>query len=64
MADRDHDSTPASAADLADEDARLEEIVKGGPLGAFAVAGLATFIVVAIFVAFYFCFYLPRGMIQ
>jgi len=28
------------------------------------VAGFATFIVVAIFFAFYFFVYLPRGMIQ
>jgi len=64
MPDHGHDATAAAAADPAVEDARLEEIVAGGPLGAFAVAGVATFIVVAIFVAFYFVFYLPRGMIQ
>jgi len=33
-------------------------------VGTFAVAGLATAIVVAIFVAFYFWVYLPRGMVQ
>jgi uncharacterized RDD family membrane protein YckC len=64
MPDHGHDATAAAAVDPAVEDARLEEIVAGGPLGAFAVAGVATFIVVAIFVAFYFMFYLPRGMIQ
>jgi hypothetical protein len=61
MSDRDVDSTTASATDLAHDDAQVEEIIKRGPLGAFAVAGLATFIVVAIFFAFYFFFYLPRG---
>ena len=35
-----------------------------GPAGTFAVAGLATAIVVAIFFAFYFLVYLPRGAVQ
>jgi hypothetical protein len=64
MSDHDRGSTSANVADPAAEDARIDEIVESGPSGAFAVAGLATFIVVAIFVAFYFFFYLPRGMIQ
>jgi len=64
MSDHDRSSTTASVADSAGEDARIDEIVKSGPSGAFAVAGVATFIVVALFVAFYFFFYLPRGMIQ
>jgi len=50
-------------ADDPDEKA-LEEIVNRGPVGTFAVAGLATAIVVAIFVAFYLWVYLPRGMVQ
>ena len=45
-------------------DKQVEEIVKRGPTGAFAVAGVATFIVVAIFVLFYFAVYVPRGMVQ
>ncbi len=50
-------------ADDPDEKA-LEEIVNRGPVGTFAVAGVATAIVVAIFVAFYFLVYLPRGVVQ
>ena len=46
------------------EDAAVEEIVKQGPSGTFAVAGLATLIVVAIFFAFYFFVFLPRGAVQ
>ena len=46
------------------EDAAVEEIVKQGPAGAFAVAGVATVIVVAIFFLFYFLVYLPRGAVQ
>ena len=44
--------------------AAVEEIVRQGPGGAFAVAGVATAIVVAIFFLFYFFVYLPRGAVQ
>jgi hypothetical protein len=46
------------------DDAAVEEIVSRGPAGTFAVAGLATAIVVAIFFAFYFLVFLPRGAVQ
>ena len=46
------------------EDAAVDEIVSRGPAGTFAVAGLATAIVFAIFFAFYFFVFLPRGMVQ
>lgn len=46
------------------DDARVDEIVGRGPSGAFAVAGIATAIVVAIYFAFYFFVYLPRGAVQ
>lgn len=42
----------------------VEEIVARGPAGAFAIAGIATAIVVAIYLAFYFFVYLPRGAVQ
>jgi len=42
----------------------VDEIVARGPAGAFAVAGIATAIVVLLYVAFYFLFYLPRGAMQ
>ena len=45
-----------------DED--IERIVSAGPRGAFAVAGIATAIVVAIYFAFYVFIYLPRGAVQ
>jgi hypothetical protein len=50
--------------DTGAEDAAVEEIVSRGPAGTFAVAGLATAIVVAIFFAFYFLVFLPRGAVQ
>jgi hypothetical protein len=51
-------------ADLAEEDRRVDEIVRRGPSGAFAVAGIATAIVVAIYFLFYFFAYLPRGAVS
>jgi hypothetical protein len=47
-----------------DEDRRVDEIVSRGPSGTFAVAGIATLIVVAIYFGFYFFIYLPRGAVQ
>jgi hypothetical protein len=55
------------ARDSGQTDARereVDEIVSRGPSGAFAVAGIATAIVVAIYFAFYFFVYLPRGVVQ
>lgn len=46
------------------EDERVDRIVARGPAGAFAVAGVATAIVVAIYFLFYFLAYLPRGAMQ
>ena len=52
----------AEQSDRADEEARrLDEIVRQGPVGAWALAGVATFIVVAIYLIFYVLAYLPRG---
>ena len=45
-------------------DREVDEIVGRGASGAFAVAGIATLIVVAIYFAFYFFIYLPRGAVQ
>lgn len=45
-------------------DARVDEIVSRGPSGAFAVAGIATAIVIALYFAFYFFVYLPRGVVS
>ena len=47
-----------------DEDKKVDEIVRRGPGGTFAVAGVATAIVVAIYFAFYVFIYLPRGAVQ
>ena len=51
---------PAPDAD----DDEVDAIVGRGPSGAFAVAGIATAIVVALYFGFYFFVYLPRGAMQ
>ena len=43
---------------------QVDEIVRSGPAGAIAVAGIATAIVVALWFAFYFLVFLPRGVIH
>ena len=50
--------------DTSSEDERVERIVREGPRGAIAVAGVATAIVVGLWFAFYFCVFLPRGIIN
>ncbi len=42
----------------------ISEIVRSGPKGAVALAGTATAIVIALWFAFYFFVFLPRGVIQ
>jgi hypothetical protein len=46
------------------DDARIDEIVRSGPKGAVVVAGIATAIVIALWFAFYFLVFLPRGSVQ
>src|SRR5471032_437130 len=50
--------------DSEQEDAAVDEIVRDGPHGAIAVAGIATAIVIGLWFAFYFLVFLPRGVIQ
>ncbi|KWR88404.1 hypothetical protein [Cupriavidus sp. IDO] len=45
-------------------EADLHRVVSAGPTGAFAVAGVATAIVVLIYLAFWFFIHVPRGMVQ
>ncbi|MFC0401648.1 hypothetical protein ACFFIG_24845 [Paraburkholderia rhizosphaerae] len=42
----------------------IESIVRAGPSGAIVLAGIATAIVFALWFAFYFLVFLPRGVIQ
>jgi hypothetical protein len=43
---------------------QIEEIVSSGSHGAIALAGTATAIVFALWFAFYFLVFLPRGAVQ
>jgi hypothetical protein len=54
-----HDPHTPEAAQQA-----VEDIVRAGPRGAIALAGTATAIVVAIWFAFYFLVFLPRGTVS
>ncbi len=56
------DAAATSAQDT--QDAQVDAIVQRGPSGAFAVAGVATAIVVGLWFAFYVFVYLPRGVMQ
>ena len=56
--------TDPAPGDERAEDAEVDEIVRRGPSGAFAIAGISTAIVVAIWFAFYFFVFLPRGSVQ
>jgi len=55
---------PIDLEDSGAVDRAVDEIVGRGPSGTFAVAGIATLIIVAIYLAFYFFIYLPRGAVQ
>jgi hypothetical protein len=56
--------TSDSEAHTQDFDERIEEIVLRGPSGALALAGTATAVVFALWFAFYFLVFLPRGVVQ
>jgi hypothetical protein len=47
-----------------EERPKVEDIVARGPSGTFAVAGIATAIVVLLYFWFYLFIYLPRGAVQ
>jgi hypothetical protein len=57
-------SVPAPAPTSPSEEESIDAIVRSGPRGALAVAGLATAIVIALWIAFYLFVFLPRGTVQ
>ena len=57
-------TVPERASPIDADDAEVDLIVSRGPSGAFAVAGIATALVLAMYLAFYLFVYLPRGAIQ
>ena len=48
-------------ADAAEQQRRVDAIVARGPGGAFALAGIAVAIVMAIWLVFYFMVFVARG---
>ncbi|HLH48315.1 MAG TPA: hypothetical protein VKV96_03150 [Roseiarcus sp.] len=55
-------SSPPEAAESAQTDSdAVEAIVRSGPRGAVALAGLATLIVVLLWLAFYLFVFVPRA---
>jgi hypothetical protein len=53
-------SSPQSSASVS-EDESVDAIVRSGPAGAIAVAGIATAIVIGLWFAFYLLVFLPRS---
>jgi hypothetical protein len=53
---------PEQTTDSLDD--RIERIVIDGPRGALTLAGIATAIVIAAWLAFYLFVFLPRGALQ
>jgi hypothetical protein len=54
-------NSPSTQAASESESDAVDAIVRAGPRGAVAVAGIATAIVVALWFAFYWLVFLPRG---
>jgi hypothetical protein len=55
-------SDPSAGESDARQDAAVEAIARSGAKGAVALAGLATAIVVAIWIAFYLFVFVPRAI--
>ena len=54
-------STPGSEG-AGSEEERVDAIIRSGPGGAIAVAGIATAIVIGLWFAFYLLVFLPRSV--
>ena len=48
-------------SEMADADAAVHRIVRAGAAGAVLLAAIATAVVIALWFAFYFMVFLPRG---
>jgi hypothetical protein len=55
-------NTPDSGSEAIDE--KVDDIVASGPHGAIVVAGIATAVVVTLWLLFYLLVFLPRGVVQ
>ncbi|MBS7539734.1 hypothetical protein [Ancylobacter lacus] len=57
-------NSEVSESSGADDEQAVRDVVACGPHGALTVAGLATAIVVGLWLAFYLLVFLPRGALQ
>jgi hypothetical protein len=55
-------SDPETAGETAPSPAAVESILRSGATGAIVLAGLATTIVIAIWLAFYLFVFMPRAL--
>ncbi len=55
-------NSPAPQSTSSTEDEAVDMIVSSGPGGAIAVAGIATAVVIALWIAFYLFVFLPRSV--
>jgi hypothetical protein len=54
-------SEPDAAASAGSQDEAVDAIVRTGARGAVVLAGIATAIVIALWIAFYLLVFVPRG---
>jgi hypothetical protein len=54
-------SSSLQSSTSASEDESVDAIVRSGPAGAIAVAGIATAVVIGLWFAFYLLVFLPRS---
>jgi hypothetical protein len=55
---------PFMSASQAEDPERLHAVVEAGPRGAIILAGIATFVVLAMWFAFYLLVFMPRAPTQ
>jgi len=55
-------SPPPAPNGAADESAAVDAIVRAGPRGAVAVAGVSVAILLALWLAFFFLVFMPRSV--
>ncbi|KAA0693694.1 hypothetical protein DTW90_25285 [Neorhizobium sp. P12A] len=55
---------PSSATASMSQQEQVDAIVRSGPIGAITIAGIATAVVVGVWLLFYALVFLPRGALQ
>ena len=60
----DQGERPVLSSETASASQDFERAARAGPTGALALCGIAVALVVALWLAFYFLAFLPRGLLQ